>query len=423
MGISFVRSLTVDPAGRYDHYSDFGSTANPKVGFDWDILEGLRARGTFGTSFTAPALTSSGQKNTGLTGGTSISAGGAQNNLTVPFDTTLPYNNFMGIAGTFVSSPASCAAAGSAVVDALGKELAGPAYVGASGCRLNSAVSAGISVNGGRPDLKPELGQTWSGGFDLNFGKFSDDLSDLVVKLTYYHAKFSGLVTNIGTQANLPQLTSFAPAGGWDPNDPFIQTLLVGRPQLTPLPARIWSVFDLRQQNAFTVWQNGIDFDVNYSRATEIGNFQASLSGNYLFGFRQKNGSLGAVLDIKNGKNPGRFLGVELQYRLDVEWRMEPYSLGLSLNFIHPYNLNTNSFPYNFPGPERMAYRAHVGALYTLDLNASYTLPDDWISGGELGLNISNLLDASPPFVDTTNGFGFGNQIGRLMTLSLRKTW
>ncbi|CAM4034472.1 MULTISPECIES: TonB-dependent receptor [Shewanella] len=43
-------------AGRYDHYSDFGSTTNPKVAFQWGITDALTARASWATGFRAPSL-------------------------------------------------------------------------------------------------------------------------------------------------------------------------------------------------------------------------------------------------------------------------------------------------------------------------------------------------------------------------------
>ncbi|QSX29217.1 TonB-dependent receptor [Shewanella cyperi] len=43
-------------AGRYDNYSDFGSTTNPKVAFQWGITDSLTARGSWATGFRAPSL-------------------------------------------------------------------------------------------------------------------------------------------------------------------------------------------------------------------------------------------------------------------------------------------------------------------------------------------------------------------------------
>ncbi len=125
MNIPLVQSLTFDFAGRYDQYNDFGDTKNPKIAFSWDIVDGLRASASFGTSFTAPALDSYGQPGTGITGETGVSAGntGASNGLIIPFNDTRPFNNGAGIAGTIVASPFACDAAGSQVVDASNNDV------------------------------------------------------------------------------------------------------------------------------------------------------------------------------------------------------------------------------------------------------------------------------------------------------------
>ena len=52
-----VERLELSLAGRYENYSDFGGTFNPKFGLSWSPLRGLNFRGTWGTSFKAPTLT------------------------------------------------------------------------------------------------------------------------------------------------------------------------------------------------------------------------------------------------------------------------------------------------------------------------------------------------------------------------------
>jgi iron complex outermembrane recepter protein len=46
--------LDISAAVRYDHYSDFGGTTNPKYGVVWSPIEGLDLRGSYSTSFRAP---------------------------------------------------------------------------------------------------------------------------------------------------------------------------------------------------------------------------------------------------------------------------------------------------------------------------------------------------------------------------------
>ena len=49
-------SLELNLAARYDDYSDFGNTTNPKISARWEPLEGLAFRTSWGTGFRAPSL-------------------------------------------------------------------------------------------------------------------------------------------------------------------------------------------------------------------------------------------------------------------------------------------------------------------------------------------------------------------------------
>jgi iron complex outermembrane receptor protein len=48
--------LSMQLAGRYDHYSDFGSTFNPKLSLSAQVVGSLLLRGSWGTAFRAPGL-------------------------------------------------------------------------------------------------------------------------------------------------------------------------------------------------------------------------------------------------------------------------------------------------------------------------------------------------------------------------------
>jgi iron complex outermembrane recepter protein len=53
-----IPRLQVQLAGRFDKYSDFGSTTNPKIGLAYKFNDVLSARSSFGTGFKAPDLRS-----------------------------------------------------------------------------------------------------------------------------------------------------------------------------------------------------------------------------------------------------------------------------------------------------------------------------------------------------------------------------
>lgn len=54
--VPVLRSLELSLAGRYDDYSDFGDTTNPKVALRWSPVESIALRASWGTGFRAPSL-------------------------------------------------------------------------------------------------------------------------------------------------------------------------------------------------------------------------------------------------------------------------------------------------------------------------------------------------------------------------------
>jgi iron complex outermembrane recepter protein len=56
LSVPIAAGLDAQLAARYDDYSDFGSTTNPKVALRWQPLRELLLRGSWGTGFRAPPL-------------------------------------------------------------------------------------------------------------------------------------------------------------------------------------------------------------------------------------------------------------------------------------------------------------------------------------------------------------------------------
>ena len=76
---SEIGRLLVDLAGRFENYSDFGSTVNGKVAARYTILEGINLRGAISTGFRAPSLHQRYFQNTS----TQFVSGNPSNTLTV----------------------------------------------------------------------------------------------------------------------------------------------------------------------------------------------------------------------------------------------------------------------------------------------------------------------------------------------------
>jgi iron complex outermembrane receptor protein len=56
LNVPIIKDLDVTAALRYDKYSDFGSTTNPKFGFRYQPTKQVLLRGSFSTGFRAPSL-------------------------------------------------------------------------------------------------------------------------------------------------------------------------------------------------------------------------------------------------------------------------------------------------------------------------------------------------------------------------------
>jgi iron complex outermembrane recepter protein len=54
--VPLLDTLELSLAARYDDYSDFGDTTNPKIALRWEPLESLALRASWGTGFRAPSL-------------------------------------------------------------------------------------------------------------------------------------------------------------------------------------------------------------------------------------------------------------------------------------------------------------------------------------------------------------------------------
>jgi iron complex outermembrane receptor protein len=56
LNVPVVRDVEAQLAARYDHYSDFGGTVNPKIAVRWQPMRSLLLRSSWGTGFRVPTL-------------------------------------------------------------------------------------------------------------------------------------------------------------------------------------------------------------------------------------------------------------------------------------------------------------------------------------------------------------------------------
>ncbi|QDP19954.1 TonB-dependent receptor [Sphingomonas xanthus] len=151
--MAVAKALTLNGALRYSDYDLFGSTWNYKVSADWQVIDSLRLRATYGTGFRVPNVPE-------LYGGVS------EGNLT----TTDPCSNY--VASGNPTLIANCQAHG-----------VRPTYV-----QLGNTI---LTTVGGNPDLAPEKSKSWTvgavvqpqtilPGLSLTADWFSIDIDDAI---------------------------------------------------------------------------------------------------------------------------------------------------------------------------------------------------------------------------------------------------
>ncbi|MDI1282259.1 TonB-dependent receptor [Brevundimonas sp.] len=224
----FIRSLSLSLSGRYDDYSDFGSTTNPKVGISWKPVDDVALRASYGQSFRAP-----GMRQVGAT------------------------------VGAYYLDAATSA-------------------VAANDPTRGAAQVATIYLLGGNSLLQPEEATTWSFGADWH----PAFLPNLRTSLTYYNIDYTNV---IGTPSVALVFTdpTFSAIVHRNPTPTELAGLLsiavpVNLP--TPLPT-IGNFLDLRLNNFGVRKTDGLDADINYTWPTSFGAVYADLAGNYVLNF------------------------------------------------------------------------------------------------------------------------------------------
>jgi iron complex outermembrane recepter protein len=390
MGVPLVHKFDLSLAARYDHYSDFGATTNPKVAFNWDIVEGLRFRGNWSTSFVAPPLTILGDR---------FGAFGTANWVPGTRSATVDTALFPEIKGTLPGCSAT-----------------------ATSCSI--AALSGIQVTRGDPNARAQKGSGWSLGFDIA----PSLVPGLRAGLTYWNTSFKGGVT--GSQ--LEQVLGIKSANylmTFYPNcatPAEISAATVGIPQAGSLAACTNYIYQTLNTNWLNLKIGGIDYQADYDLRTEnAGTFSAGISGTEFTKFTQSFGS-GATYNILNtAGNNGTFPSVKRKARAYFGWSNGPINARAFANYtgsfrnwaasstVNPLTRDSNGNP-NGGGDV-------VASLTTIDLNLGYEFQGEFMNGTRISFVASNVFDKAPPYYNGGSGF-YGlvhNPFGRTMTVSM----
>lgn len=372
-----MQELSVDAALRYDRYTDFGSTTNPKIGATWKVTGDLSFRGSWGTSFRAPSQTD-------------IDPGAFSVAVQVP-----AFPNFSGDP-QIINNP--------------------PPFPGFPVNFTNV-----LFVAGGNPDLKPEEGEHWSIGFDLT-PRF---VQGLKLSGTYYNITYKGRIDSPGvfpgylltpTLSYLkPYVTVVQPQAGCVNSDPSTYApavrnllqgnlygpntigFLYGASTITD-PCGVRTILDGRLTNLATTRQAGFDISASYTFQTGIGGFTLAGTVNKIL----KNDEQAAIAATVNEGLDRIFFPVSVRGRGTLSWFNGPVNANLSMNYTGGYLNDLPITRFTTTGQVRDPNQK-VPSWTTFDLNLNYQLNNGFglspLKDVRASVTIQNLFDKGAPVV------------------------
>jgi len=266
---------------------------------------------------------------------------------------------------------------------------------------------------GNNAGLQAERGHSWTLGLDLK----ADSLPGLVVGLTYFNTRLIDRVES----------TPFSFAALEDP----LYSALVTR---DPTPAEraavcsrssfqgtadaclnspIGAVLDLRLRNAATVTTRGMDLNAEYRVPRVPGQLKLGLLATELFEFSRADLAGGPTQNLLNTENQP----IDLRLRGSASWEYHGFGVAGFVNYTDSYRQFVTDSTRTIP------------SWTTLDLRLSMNLGDsDAGSGTQLSLNVQNLFNRMPPFVnDPVEAVGYdqenGDLLGRLVSFNIKFRW
>ncbi|MFL6774885.1 MAG: TonB-dependent receptor domain-containing protein [Sphingomicrobium sp.] len=392
MHVPAVRSLDINLAGRHDKYSDFGSTTNPKVGVNWEVLEGVKLRGSWAKSFVAPALTSFGADGNGTTAETSVGAAGTINVPIALFPTVT------GIPGAICS---------------------------ATTCTLGSGAARGLQINGGNSALGPQKGKTWSLGVDI----LPSVLRGFRFSATYWHNAIKGGIT--APQAAFavfgdPTRLQLFPTG-LTATSPQLLSIIGGRPLNTTLSGTYYYTYSFIQGNVLNLTAEGIDADARYRYRAGWGSFDVGAAVSRKTKFDQSFGTGGTFSVLNTTGFNTTFPSIKLDVRADAGVNVGGFGARLYVNHTGGYkNWSNNAINPVVSDAQGLPTGGgdKVKAYTTIDMHLDYDVPGiSYLKNTNIYFDVTNLFDKKPPFYNNANG-GYdpfsGNPIGRVVSIGAR---
>ena len=346
-GIPILKNLELTLAARYDHYSDFGNTTNPKVGVRYQPTKEILVRGSFNTGFRAPTLYE----------------------IYAPAALTFTSDNY--------DDPLLCPG-GTPIGGASSGVVCGQQTLQ----RLSGPVAAGLAADA----LDPEKSKTWGIGFVF------EPVRNVTFSVDYWDIKVEDQIAPVPEQAIFGDPAKYSakffrcsqvpggPAPGISRDD--IDVCLNFNPAAALVgginPTDVIAFIDSTTQNLGELKTSGFDVSLGWrSDATAYGTFSAGLDGTYVRKYKYQREEGGEFLDA-NGDYSDNAPVFRWQHILTLNWGTGPWNFLVANRYKSGY---TDQGGAN-----------EVANYSTFDTTLTWTGRNITLSGGVL-----NLTDKDPP--------------------------
>ncbi|MES2441234.1 MAG: TonB-dependent receptor [Pseudomonadota bacterium] len=380
---SFIYNLTLNGSGRYTHYDSYGGQSTYKFGGIFSPVKGLSARGSYGTSYRAPALY---EQFLGATSGFLANTGD-------------PCNDLASVTNPLIRD--RCISEGLPV----GTAAAVPPF--SDGFRQNSSITV-IGLGGAAAGLKAETSRalTFGGVLEPSFG---EDFGNFSFAADYFRINVDNGVSQLSAANVLAQCYNNIARTTCD-------TGLITR---TPYTGPGTGTLRVIQSfvNISDAKVEGIDYTLRYSRNIGPGQlrFNAQVT-QYISRYNRTFPTSAIIEQIGLIENP-EFTGT-----FDVAYKWDHWNIRYGVEWVdatdaQAYALSQNpaftTAKYDFTTPD---YYMHSASVRYETRNFALTL------------GVRNLFNKAPPVIsaDYTNLLGNAplysgyDQLGRRFFVGLR---
>lgn len=337
-----TKSLNLNFAVRGDHFSDFGSTFNPKASFRYQPMKELMVRGTVSTGFRAPTL----PELYGVPRSLQPSTSSWDDPLLCPG----PTPNVAG-SGSLTTDP----------------RFAGLGLDAERVC--NTRLTTLVGAN---PDLEPEKSKTYTVGFVI------EPVKNFVATVDFWKIDMKRTIAQINEDSIFDNLDRYG--------DLFVRN-----------PDGTLAYITKTRLNMGGLKTQGVDIGLNYLVPTaHWGRFGFSMDGTYTDRYEGQNDegspwvdSVGRIGALSTGSTSANTYIFKWKHQARVNWSYGPFFAQLTQQYTSSYE-DTNALPTQQPG---QPFYNVIEPYRVYNLSTTYKVSKNF----KLGAGVNNLFDTDPP--------------------------